>query len=346
VTVTTSAGTATTTAVLSAVLPGLFTFGNYVAAIRPGDSTIVNGTGNAITGYSTAAAANPGDVLSLYATGLAATTTSVAPGLVFSAAYPTSATPTVTIGGIAAAVSFSGLVGAGLYQINLTVPATLDLRRLSGCCQREWEQFAREGVSDGGIRGRNSHYTGYLRKVGHRRHQRHADGYGCRLVGYGQRFFLRRRKPSRDLGAEFRRSYAGNLGAHYRPAYRERNLRWKQHPFRLYVTGGHDNDNFFERHRRRHDAYFFRHVAAALTIDSTSLWNVTANSTVTSLIDKSGISGTSITNIVGNGYTVTYNATLSANSYFGGLTYSLANGGSLIPAGSVTTSAPEITSGE
>ena len=314
-TVTTSAGTATTTAVLSAVLPGLFTFGNYVAAIRPGDSTIVNGTGNAITGYSTAAAANPGDVLSLYATGLAATTTSVAPGLVFSGAYPTSATPTVTIGGIAAAVSFSGLVGAGLYQINLTVPATLDLRRLSGCCQREWEQFAREGVSDGGIRGRNSHYTGYLRKVGHRRHQRHADGYGCRLVGYGQRFFLRRRKPSRDLGAE-------------------------------YVTGGHDNDNFFERHRRRHDAYFFRHVAAALTIDSTSVWNVTANSTVTSLIDKSGISGTSITNIVGNGYTVTYNATLSANSYFGGLTYSLANGGSLIPAGSVTTSAPEITSGE
>ena len=124
-TVTTSAGTATTTAVLSAVLPGLFTFGNYVAAIRPGDSTIVNGTGNAITGYSTAAAANPGDVLSLYATGLAATTTSVAPGLVFSGAYPTSATPTVTIGGIAAAVSFSGLVGAGLYQINLTVPATL-----------------------------------------------------------------------------------------------------------------------------------------------------------------------------------------------------------------------------
>ena len=105
-------------------------------------------------------------------------------------------------------------------------------------------------------------------------------------------------------------------------------------------------DEPVERHRRRHDAYFFRHVAAALTIDSTSVWNVTANSTVTSLIDKSGISGTSITNIVGNGYTVTYNATLSANSYCGGLTYSLANGGSLIPAGSVTTSAPEITSGE
>jgi uncharacterized protein (TIGR03437 family) len=57
---------------LSAVLPGLFTFGSYVAAVRPGDSTIINGTGTAITGYTTAAAANPGDLLELYATGLGA----------------------------------------------------------------------------------------------------------------------------------------------------------------------------------------------------------------------------------------------------------------------------------
>jgi hypothetical protein len=44
------------------------------------------------------------------------------------------------------------------------------------------------------------------------------------------------------------------------------------------------------------------------------------------------MSGTSITNIVGNGHTVTYDATLAANSSLGGKTYSLANGGQLTPA--------------
>jgi hypothetical protein len=45
VVVTTSAGTASATATLAAVQPGLFTFGNYVAAVKPINSTIVNGTG-------------------------------------------------------------------------------------------------------------------------------------------------------------------------------------------------------------------------------------------------------------------------------------------------------------
>ncbi len=125
VAVTTSAGTATATATLSAVLPGLFTSGNYVAAVRASDSTIINGTGATVSGYTTAAAASPGDVLEIYATGLGATTTAVAPGLVFTGSYPTSATPTVTIGGTAAVVSYSGLVGAALDQINVTVPAML-----------------------------------------------------------------------------------------------------------------------------------------------------------------------------------------------------------------------------
>jgi uncharacterized protein (TIGR03437 family) len=33
------------------------------------------------------------------------------------------ALPTVTIGGVAAQVTFGGLVGPGLYQINVVVPA-------------------------------------------------------------------------------------------------------------------------------------------------------------------------------------------------------------------------------
>jgi hypothetical protein len=73
--------------------------------------------------------------------------------------------------------------------------------------------------------------------------------------------------------------------------------------------------------------------SASLTIDGTSKWHVTAVSWLRTLIDPSGISGSSITNIYGNGYNVYYNKLLSANSYLGGLTYSLVNGGNLLPIG-------------
>lgn len=70
---------------------------------------------------------------------------------------------------------------------------------------------------------------------------------------------------------------------------------------------------------------------AAMTIDSTSVWNVTGNSILTSLTDTSGISGLSVTNIIGNGYDVSYDASLAANKYLAGQTYSLVNGGRLMP---------------
>ena len=70
---------------------------------------------------------------------------------------------------------------------------------------------------------------------------------------------------------------------------------------------------------------------AALEIDTTSSWNVTENSVLTGLTDPSGISGTTITNIVGNGFTVTYDKSLATNSNLGGKTYTLTNGGTLTP---------------
>jgi uncharacterized protein (TIGR03437 family) len=110
---------------MAPVMPALFTASNYVLAVRPSDSTIINGTGAAASGYTTAAAARPGDILEIYATGLGATTPAVPPGMVFSGADPATSLPTVTIGGSTATVSWCGLVGAGLYQINVTVPASL-----------------------------------------------------------------------------------------------------------------------------------------------------------------------------------------------------------------------------
>jgi uncharacterized protein (TIGR03437 family) len=125
VSVTTSGGTSSAEATLRTVMPGIFTLSNYVLAVRPADLTIINGTGDAYAGFTTAAAARAGDVLAIYATGLGPTTTAVPAGLVFSGAYPATTLPTVTVGTAAATVSWCGLVASGEYQINFTVPATL-----------------------------------------------------------------------------------------------------------------------------------------------------------------------------------------------------------------------------
>jgi hypothetical protein len=68
-----------------------------------------------------------------------------------------------------------------------------------------------------------------------------------------------------------------------------------------------------------------------LTLDGTSSWTVAADSHLTTLVGAI-VSGTSITNISGNGHTVTYDATASANAYLKGATYTLAGGGTLAPA--------------
>jgi hypothetical protein len=72
--------------------------------------------------------------------------------------------------------------------------------------------------------------------------------------------------------------------------------------------------------------------AAALSLDATSTWTVTGDSALTGLSDTAGISGTTISNIYGNGHTVTYDKSLAANSALGGETYSLNDGGTLVPA--------------
>jgi len=70
---------------------------------------------------------------------------------------------------------------------------------------------------------------------------------------------------------------------------------------------------------------------AALTIDATSKWTVTADSTLTTLTDAGGVSGLSISNIVGNGHNVHYDAGLAANKWLEGKTYTLSGGGQLLP---------------
>jgi hypothetical protein len=80
---------------------------------------------------------------------------------------------------------------------------------------------------------------------------------------------------------------------------------------------------------------------AALTIDASSSWTLTGTSYLTTFSDAGGITGTAITNITGNGYNAYYDASLTANSALSGKTYSLLNGGSLLPKGSTATAVEE-----
>jgi len=70
---------------------------------------------------------------------------------------------------------------------------------------------------------------------------------------------------------------------------------------------------------------------AGLALDASSVWKVTADSTLTSLADKDCVSGDTITNIRGNGHTVRYKADLASNQWLGGKTWKLAEGGTLSP---------------
>lgn len=65
----------------------------------------------------------------------------------------------------------------------------------------------------------------------------------------------------------------------------------------------------------------------ALVLDSTSIWNVTGTSYLTSLTDEDPTRS----NIKDNGYTIYYDADDSVNNWLDGNTYTLAEGGELAP---------------
>ncbi len=65
----------------------------------------------------------------------------------------------------------------------------------------------------------------------------------------------------------------------------------------------------------------------SVTLDSTSKWNVTADSYVTAITDADG----TYSNIISNGHTIYYSASDSRNSALGGRTVTLSDGGRLVP---------------
>jgi len=100
--------------------------GKHVAGIilrANGSYDILGPTGSSL-GYPTVAA-KAGDTVALFGNGFGPTSPAVPAGQVFSGAAATTNPVTVQINNVSVSPSFAGLSGAGLYQINLTVPAGL-----------------------------------------------------------------------------------------------------------------------------------------------------------------------------------------------------------------------------
>ena len=96
---------------------------------------------------------------------------------------------------------------------------------------------------------------------------------------------------------------------------------------RLYAEDAADATATFQ-----HDATLTGAISGiGLTMDSSSSWIVTSNSILTYLVDPDAISEGTVTNIIGNGRSVHYDASLAQNAYLGGGTYALVNGGVLTP---------------
>jgi uncharacterized protein (TIGR03437 family) len=134
VVVTTATGTAKSTVTLASFSPQFFLLdGKHVAGIilrsngsgsyGGGTYDIIGPTGTSL-GYQTVAA-KAGDSVALFGTGFGPTNPSVAPGQGFSGAAPTTNSVTLRINNASVTPTFAGLSGAGLDQINLTIPAGL-----------------------------------------------------------------------------------------------------------------------------------------------------------------------------------------------------------------------------
>ena len=107
---------------MQAFSPAFFLFkdGKSVAALHAGGALV--GATTLYTGESVPAA--PGEIIALYGTGFGPTSPGITDGGIVTAPLAVSTPPTVTIGGATAQVVYCGLTSAGVYQINVQVPAS------------------------------------------------------------------------------------------------------------------------------------------------------------------------------------------------------------------------------
>jgi uncharacterized protein (TIGR03437 family) len=115
------------TATVTATAPAFFTLatdattGNAFIAAEHANGSIA-APASLISGV-TSTPFNAGETMMLFATGLGVTNPAAPNGQLLSTALPLAATPTVTIGTQTAQVTFAGLIGPGLYQLNVVLPS-------------------------------------------------------------------------------------------------------------------------------------------------------------------------------------------------------------------------------
>jgi uncharacterized protein (TIGR03437 family) len=102
---------------MSAVAPSFFTFdGTHIAATHADNTPITQ-----------ASPAKPGEIIVMYGTGFGPTNPPTQAGVLVSSAHPIDpmSTLAISINDTPAEIAFAGITAVGLYQFNLTVPATV-----------------------------------------------------------------------------------------------------------------------------------------------------------------------------------------------------------------------------
>ncbi len=112
---------ASVSATMQTTSPAFFiSGGNYAAALHP-NSSIVVGPTTLFPNNSTPA--QPGETIELFATGFGTGVTTIPDGQIVTTPINVTGV-TASVGGAPATVSFAGLVGAGVYQINVVIPTS------------------------------------------------------------------------------------------------------------------------------------------------------------------------------------------------------------------------------
>jgi uncharacterized protein (TIGR03437 family) len=102
---------------------GIILRSNGSGAYGGGSYDVIGPTGTSL-GYATVAA-KAGDIVELFGVGFGPTSPPVTPGAAFSGSAATTNAVSLGINNVSVSPSFAGLSGAGLYQINFTVPPGL-----------------------------------------------------------------------------------------------------------------------------------------------------------------------------------------------------------------------------
>ena len=105
---------------VASIAPAFFMWGDgkHIAATHADGSLV------APAGSTSGSPAKPGEDIVLYGTGFGQTIPPIPDGSLVTSPFPLTTTPTILFGNAGAPVAFGGLIAAGLYQINITVPLT------------------------------------------------------------------------------------------------------------------------------------------------------------------------------------------------------------------------------